>query len=250
MNIDWFTFVAQIVNFVVLVYLLNHFLYGPITEAMKRREESIVDRLTVAEKREADAQAKFAEYRALSDGLESQRKALLEQARSESEQARLNLLTEARNEVELRREDWLESLHREQSALIRVFRQRAGQQVVEISRNALSQLADAELERQSLERFVQRLGEVSATDKERLQRELVAAGQAQIQTAFELQTDWRNRIEDAVANQLGLQVNSYITVTNLVCGIELHVGGIKIGWSVEDYLQSLADELEGLLAKH
>ena len=34
MQVDWFTVVAQVINFLVLVYLLKRFLYGPIIDAI------------------------------------------------------------------------------------------------------------------------------------------------------------------------------------------------------------------------
>ena len=36
MHIDWFVFFAQIVNFLLLVYLLKKFLYGRICESHGR----------------------------------------------------------------------------------------------------------------------------------------------------------------------------------------------------------------------
>ena len=48
MQIDWFTVVAQIVNFLTLVGLLKKFLYGPIIRAMDDRERRIASRLEEA----------------------------------------------------------------------------------------------------------------------------------------------------------------------------------------------------------
>jgi F-type H+-transporting ATPase subunit b len=44
MLFDWFTFIAQIINFVILVYLLWRFLYKPITKTMGKRQEELEDR--------------------------------------------------------------------------------------------------------------------------------------------------------------------------------------------------------------
>jgi hypothetical protein len=41
MLIDWFTVGAQIVNFLILVWLLKHFLYKPILNAIDAREKRI-----------------------------------------------------------------------------------------------------------------------------------------------------------------------------------------------------------------
>ena len=41
MLIDWFTVVAQVVNFLILVWLLKRFLYKPILDAIDAREKRI-----------------------------------------------------------------------------------------------------------------------------------------------------------------------------------------------------------------
>ena len=48
MQIDWLTVAAQIINFLVLIWLLQRFLYRPITNAMARREARIEERLSDA----------------------------------------------------------------------------------------------------------------------------------------------------------------------------------------------------------
>ncbi len=41
----------------------------------------------------------------------------------------------------------------------------------------------------------------------------------------------------------------FVTTPEIVCGVELRVGGTKIGWSIQEYLESLNDELSGMLEK-
>ena len=45
MLVNWFTVFAQIVNFIILIYLLKRFLYGPIIRAMEEREKKMVTAL-------------------------------------------------------------------------------------------------------------------------------------------------------------------------------------------------------------
>ena len=45
MLINWFTVLAQIINFLILVFLLKRFLYKPILRAMAEREEKMADAL-------------------------------------------------------------------------------------------------------------------------------------------------------------------------------------------------------------
>ena len=44
MLIDWFTVVAEIVNFLILLWLLKRFLYKPVLNAMDKREATIASR--------------------------------------------------------------------------------------------------------------------------------------------------------------------------------------------------------------
>jgi F-type H+-transporting ATPase subunit b len=45
MQVDWITVAAQMINFLVLVWLLKRFLYGPIIKAMDEREAQIAERM-------------------------------------------------------------------------------------------------------------------------------------------------------------------------------------------------------------
>jgi F-type H+-transporting ATPase subunit b len=55
MLIDWFTVIAQIINFLILVYLLKRFLYKPILNAIDEREKRIASQLEDAAKQKAEA---------------------------------------------------------------------------------------------------------------------------------------------------------------------------------------------------
>ncbi len=56
MLIDWFTVFAQIINFLILVFLLKRFLYEPIISAMDEREEKIALRMQAAEQKRNEAE--------------------------------------------------------------------------------------------------------------------------------------------------------------------------------------------------
>ena len=45
MDIDKITFVAQIVNLIVLIWLLKRFLYKPIIQAVDKRQSAILKKL-------------------------------------------------------------------------------------------------------------------------------------------------------------------------------------------------------------
>ncbi len=62
MLIDWFTVGAQVLNFLILVWLLQHFLYKPILAAIDAREKRIADQFAGATAKQVDAQKEHDEF--------------------------------------------------------------------------------------------------------------------------------------------------------------------------------------------
>ena len=49
MLIDWFTVIAQIINFIVLVWLLKRFLFKPVLKAVEERQTKVSQQISEAE---------------------------------------------------------------------------------------------------------------------------------------------------------------------------------------------------------
>jgi len=247
--IDWFTVGAQVVNFLVLVVVLKLVLFDRIVEAMDRREADIAARISDAEEREAEAGEQAASYRARKRELDQQSEQRLEEAEAAAAVRRAELVDEAREHVDELRAGLEDALRRERVHFLEEVRRRTGEQVCTISRRALRDLADADLESQVVHVAMARLD----TDRERL-RPLVeehADGGARVavRTAFELGEDLAGQLVSAVADRLGCDVSDVALARDqeLMCGLEIRVGGWSVGWSVDGYLDAVADELDSLL---
>ena len=96
MLIDWFTVSAQVVNFLILVWLLKHFLYRPILNAIDAREKRIATELADADAKKAEAIKERDEFQHKNEEFDRQRAALLSQATDEAKVERQRLFDEAR----------------------------------------------------------------------------------------------------------------------------------------------------------
>ena len=110
MLINWFTVAAQIVNFLILVALLKHFLYGPIVAAMTAREGRIAAQLTEAQQKSQAAEQEEASLRQKIREIEEQRQEMLTEAGRQAEAHKQELFSQARQEVEQIRQKWAASL--------------------------------------------------------------------------------------------------------------------------------------------
>ena len=62
MELNWSTFLLEIINFLVLVWILKHFLYKPILDVIARRRAGIEDRLAKAQQLHDEANTLKTEY--------------------------------------------------------------------------------------------------------------------------------------------------------------------------------------------
>ncbi len=244
MSIDWFTFTAQILNFLLLVWLLKRFLYGPITRAMQEREQRIAARLTDAAAAREAADREAALFREKLDELQHTRAHLLAQAGREVEQWKQEHIRRAEEEVEKLRADWMQTLHREQRALLRELQQRVAKQVQQLARRVLQELADEQLERRAVSIFLERLRKLDGTQRSEIAT-AVRNGRHHVfvETAFDLSAETRAEVTQAVQQAIGEDLSLEFRVRpELICGIELQAAGYKVAWTAAESLESLAEE--------
>lgn len=241
MLIDWFTVIAQAANFLILVWLLKRFLYQPILDAIAAREQRIAAELAAAAQDKAAAQAERAAYQeknaAFDSELETRQRKLAEEVAAE----RQRLMEQARGESEAVRARRLAQLEAEFRTLHAEVARRTQAEAIAIARHTLGELADAALETQMVEVFLQRLGAAQLPAQ-------ADTAEVLVRSAFELDAAQRARIETSLKQHYtaGMQI-SYAVVPSLLGGIELLVAGHKLAWSIADRLALLEQQIEALL---
>jgi F-type H+-transporting ATPase subunit b len=248
MRIDWLTVAAQVVNFLVLVYLLKRFLYAPVIAAMTRRQQRVAQELADAATREREADAKAQAFQQQTDAFERSKAEMLEAAAGEVEVRRKALLDEARREVDATRASWRQAVEREQREFLGALRRQAAVALVGTARQLLTELADAELERQIVRVFVRQLAGLDEAGRAALRGN--AHDGMTLASSFELDADARAALETALARDVfdgQLPALSYRRSEQLICGIELHTAGYKLDWSLDARLQSFEDAVTAAL---
>ena len=249
MQIDWFTFTAQIVNFLILVWLLKRFLYGPIVNAMAEREARIADRFDEAREQEEAAEAEAAEYRQKQEALARSREKKLEAAEEDARERRRELIEEARAEANRLEEQWRAALRRERDTFLQELSRRMARETLALARRALHDLAHADLEAEVIRVFADRIG---ALDEDRRQGLVDAVeadpGDVSVRTAFELDADEKEALTDALRTATGSEAAPDFERDDAVgFGIELRAGGHKIAWSLDSYISDLRDRMRARL---
>ena len=253
MPIDWFTVVAQILNFIVLIWILKRFLYQPVLKTMSERQERV--RKSIAEAGEERERANLEreqlaeERRQLAEG----REAALLGIQAEAEAERKRLIDEARQEFENSRAHWREALARERAEFQQELSTEARREVIAIAGRLLRDLADTDLQRLIVQKFLSMLGQLDAGGRDRLRSSLREAPSpvAVVRSAFPLTQDLQDSVSRAARELLGVDLAvEFETRPALGCGIELRVDGQKVAWNIDDYFHSLDACMHELIATH
>src|SRR5579864_7854078 len=157
MLIDWFTVVAQIVNFLVLVALLKHFLFGRLVKAIDERKNKVESCLADAEAKgkEAERQVELAQARTLEQ--EQKRDQMLAEAQRQASEKRDEMIQKTGEEVRKLEGKWREDLDPERGAFLDEMRRRAGKEILAVVRRALADLASSDVQQSAIQALLEKL---------------------------------------------------------------------------------------------
>lgn len=241
MLFDWFTMGAQVLNFIVLVWLMKHFLYQPILRAIAAREKLIANQLADAKVAKADAQKEKDLFSKKNQDYDTQSATLLAQAQTSAKGEAQKLLEVAKKSAA----DWSSKQHaaflNEEKNLHEAVSQRAQSEIFSIARKTLTDLAGVDVEKRMVDVFIQRLREVSGKESK---------GPTIVRSAFNLLSDQRSKVEEAIKSVFNDDAAvKFETSPGLICGIVLFRNENKIAWSIDDYLNSMQGAVKDLLHK-
>lgn len=249
MQIDWLTVAAQIVNFLVLVWLLQRFLYKPITAAMRRREDRIAARLAEAKaaREAADENARRLERQRAE--LDADREEILAGARAEAEELRARLEAEIRDEMDEKRKTWHEHLVEERAEIVASLRRQAAHQVLRITERVLADYADSDLAERVVATFAARLKALDPETRGKLSEAARQDGAAVlVETGAGIDTAARRKVTRAIHDSLDTDVEvDYREDAGMVLGLRLTIGDQTVEWSAVRYLDRLETTLVEML---
>lgn len=247
MELSWSTFLLEIVNFLVLVWILKRFFYKPLQSVIARRQQGIEARLAAAEETQQQARQ-----------LQQQYEERLAEWQGESRQAREDLQREMRAErakLEKALEDSLQQQRqkaeaveqRHQRETRRQLEQQAMEQGGRFAARLLQQGAGPELQQRLLELLLRSLDELPEEQRQPLRQQLAEpADAAEITSAFPLVKVQRQELEQVLREILQTDIPChYVEDPELLAGLRIDIGSWQLGASVRDELRAFTQMTGG-----
>lgn len=242
MAIDWTTFILEVINFLVLVWILQNFLYRPVLETLARRRAGI--ERTLAEAREVENRAgalrtQFENRLADWEQEKATRQARFEQELTAERSRQMQALAHAL--AQERERSAAQDAHR-QEALRLDLESQALEQARRFATALLARLAGPELEARLVEAGLE---DFAALPADLLNGITTAArmpgARVLVASAFPLTEEQRERIGATLAARLGVSPDLDFRIdTQLGAGLRLALESWQLNFSLADELAQFA----------
>lgn len=226
MELNWSTFVLEIVNFLVLVWILARFLYKPVLKAIAERKASIDTTLTASEQARAEAEALRRQYEDRRGDWEREKEAARSQLVEELTAERARSMAALRIQLDQERERVRVVEERRVHEAIQRAEEAAIAQGGQFAARLLSRLAGPELEASLIDLF---LADLQKLPDDRLQaiQTTVSGGEAllKVTSAFPLTPPRREALIGALKKLTGREVVcEFLEDNKLLAGVRISVG--------------------------
>lgn len=248
MQISWFEIIAMVINFFVLLFILQKLLYKPVMNAMAQRQERIQKDQIEANEKMNKAKELITEYDSKIADIETEKREILIESRREAQEKKNILLEEYRKEAEIKRKAYLKEIEDEKDNFIDSLRKKLGESAVKIASHILSNISSRELEAEVFKNFLDTLKDLDRNipDKKVLKEE----SHLRVQSSRELNESEKEEIESIMKDQMdSLEKISYEIDNSLVLGHRLDLETYTVHTNIKNYLEKIEkDIIENLQA--
>lgn len=245
MGFSFTTFLFEIVNFLVLMWLLRRIVYKPLRAGIEARRSELTARERAAEEEMEAAERLERELSSRSAELEELRARTLREAMEQAAEERARLLEQAREDAAAERSRAQRLLEVEREAAEAWVREVAVEHSAEVAGRLLMQLAPEAVEASLFERL---LGEVERR-AESLRRavEQDGAGEVEVSCARPLPDADGARLRERLESVLGRAPRLVVRDDDsLVAGLVLRAGHLVLDASIAGQLDAFRDRVRSL----
>ncbi len=252
MELNWTTFTLEILNFLVLVWVLKRLLYQPILKVIAERKAQILNTLVDAETQRKDAQSLREQYENRQAEWNREKETVQNRMIEEVNAEKTRLLAGLQVSLEQERE---KARALEERRLTDLTRQAVDAAIVQGGRFAarlLTRLASAELEAKLVEILLEDLRRIPDERRQAIRTACAKADVSAIVTsAHVLSEPQQKSVVEAVQSLLGRPVScEWREDRDLLAGIRLSLGPWMMGANLQDELKAFSETAQSVGVSH
>ena len=243
MQIDWSTIVLEIVNFLVLVWILKHFLYQPVLDIIAKRKAGIEATETKADQIRRAAEALKQQYEGRVVNWEQERAAARETLQRELDAERQRRLETLRADVQSEREKAQVADERRLAEAQRRSEQLAVAQSARFAAKLLGQLSGPDLDARLVQLMLDEIRKLPEEKIAALRQQASAhPNDADVLSARPLAVETCRQIESTLGSLFDRPVACrYHEDPGLIAGLRITIGPWVLRANLQDELQGFAE---------
>jgi F-type H+-transporting ATPase subunit b len=246
MRLDWSTIVLQTINFAVLVWLLQRFLYKPVLRMIDARKADIARHYDEAKAAEQKAKAHLAQVAAEREHIAAERQTALKAAAAEAQETAMARRAEAEREASAMIEEARRALAVERDKVLGEAKDSALDLGMDIARRLLGDVPIQIRTEGWLRPIEQYLKALPKFDFDALTQQLADGGSLTVATASALPQamadTWRNRLRSLLGDGITI---TFVVRPDLIAGAELHFPGAVLQFSWQSALAAVRSKIDG-----
>ncbi|GMO63192.1 MAG: hypothetical protein Ta2D_09970 [Rickettsiales bacterium] len=230
---DLYTIIIQAINFLVFLFLLNKFLFKPVSKVIDEKRENIKNLISDAENKVKEAEKLEDEYYKKLQDIENEKDKMLEEIRVEVDTFRLKEDTKIREETAKKSAQLDDFIEKEKENFLKTFNDNFGELFFQYADAIFKKLANTNLQQELLNVFIEKINELSAEKVKELDNEDIKIISCQPLIDAPL-------IEKTLKNKgFNFKNIEYEVDDSLILGFELKIGGYLLSWSAREIIREI-----------
>ncbi|MCD6173673.1 MAG: F0F1 ATP synthase subunit delta [Sulfurimonas sp.] len=242
---NWWTFLFQIINFFVILYILYKLFFKPLKNIIQKRDESFKIRLKELEVREDELEQKEKSYQERLKEIDLLKEKELNSARKEAQQEKKELLQKANKEFEKERLKQKNIQEHEKEKINSTINQQSLQFSLDYISRFTASLIDEQMHKKLIEKFLYELKNDSEGDISILKKEIMSKEcEIKLSTSLKIDEQTLNQIKETLENILKIKTVSLKILSDkaLIGGIKLEIKNKIIDGSIQGVIKNLENE--------
>lgn len=158
MELYWTNTVYTIVAFLLLLFFLNKYAFGPLFAVMEKRRQIIKEQMDAAANSQVQAEAAMAEQKAALDEARKEAYAIIEQAKATSSKQAEEIVASAKNEATRLKDEALKDIESEKNKAISALRTEVGGISVQIASKIIEKQVDEKSQEEIVNKYLHEVG--------------------------------------------------------------------------------------------
>jgi F-type H+-transporting ATPase subunit b len=247
LELNWSTFVLEIINFLILVWILKRFFYLPVMKVIEQRRKGIEDSMAQADAKRKEAQEMEQKYQGRLSEWEKEKKQALEALHNEINAERAHLMESLKDSLEKEKQKNRVLEERRLNEEKRKIEQEALAHSTRFAAKFLNRLTGPELEERLYRLLLDELPQLPTEQRDTL-HSVYSESQppVKVTSAYSLAEDKRNALQAALSNLIGKSITcEYVEDTRLVAGLRINLGPLVLRANIQDELQFFSESAHG-----